>query len=513
MGDRIIGGKYRLGKLLGRGGMGEVYEAHHAGTGRRVAVKLLKVGGADAEQSRELVTRFQREARATGALDSPHIVEVLDAGEDAETGEPFMVMEFLGGEDVTQLLRRMGPLPVQVALKICAQACLGLAKAHEAGIVHRDIKPGNIFLSNLDRGERVAKVLDFGIARTKNAGEDTELTRTGSMVGSPHYMSPEQARGLKNIDARADIWSMGVVLFRLLSDRTPHEQGDGGLGELLITICCAPPPSVQSVAPWVPPEVATVVDKALQLDREQRFENAKAMYDAIEPLLTDGLDLNESMLKPLADEQRTFTAARAPAANPDVSTDRQQVPITTMGSSSGSTDFGAEVAPAIPKPNRTPTVLISLVVAAAAAAGLIVVLKKQPPPAPVAPPVVASAPAVPGPTVFVPAQVVPVKVFLRVTPPTATVQVKGAPANREADGTVALTSPMGSYVPVTVTLNGKETQKDILITGTGPFPNILDVSPTPAGGSRGPKPQVSATAGPGPKPPPQRTNMPPITEF
>jgi len=474
--------------------MGEVYEAHHTGTNRHVAVKLLKVGGADSEQSRELVTRFQREARATGALDSPHIVEVLDAGEDPETGEPFMVMEFLAGEDVTHLLRRIGPLPVQVALKICAQACLGLAKAHEAGVVHRDIKPGNIFLSQLDRGERVAKVLDFGIARTKNAGEDTELTRTGSMVGSPHYMSPEQARGLKNIDARADIWSMGVVLFRLLSDRTPHEQGDGGLGELLITICCAPPPSVQTVAPWVPPEVATVVDRALQLDREQRFENAKAMYEAIEPLLQDGTELNDSMLAPLADEQRTFTAPRAPAANPDLSTDRQQVPITSISS----TEFNAAVTPAAPKASRAPTIIASLVVAAAAAAGVVFVLRKQPAPA---------ATPTPAPTVTnmviveKPAQVIPVKVFLRVTAG-ATVEVQGKPTEREADGTIALTGPMGSYVPVKVTFNGKETSKDILITGTGPFPNEMNVAPPPpppAGGK--PKPSGPAPASPAPAKP------------
>lgn len=472
--------------------MGEVYEAHHTGTNRHVAVKLLKVGGADSEQSRELVTRFQREARATGALDSPHIVEVLDAGEDPETGEPFMVMEFLAGEDVTHLLRRMGPLPVQVALKICAQACLGLAKAHEAGVVHRDIKPGNIFLSHLDRGERVAKVLDFGIARTKNAGEDTELTRTGSMVGSPHYMSPEQARGLKNIDARADVWSMGVVLFRLLSDRTPHEQGDGGLGELLITICCAPPPSVQTVAPWVPPEVATVVDKALQLDREQRFENAKAMYDAIEPLLQDGVELDESMLQPLADEQRTFTAPRAPATNADVSTDRQQVPLTSLSSSS--TEFNAAVTPAAATSSRAPTILISLLVAAAAAGGFVMVLRKQP-----APPQVIATPAVTN-TVFVekavaPA-VVPVKVFLRVTTGAA-VEVHGKPSEREADGTIAITGPMGSYVPVKVTFNGKETTKDILITGTGPFPNELNVAPPPPAAAPRPRASGAAPAAPG----------------
>jgi len=208
-----LDGKYRIIRQLGAGAMGAVYEAEHTGTGRKVAVKVIT---GQLAQDPGLVSRFQREARAAGAIDTKHITQVLDTGIDRDSELPFMVMEFLSGQDLQQFLKKSGPIAPDLALRIVAQSCLGLQKAHEAGVVHRDIKPANLFLARSD-GEVIVKVLDFGIAKVQmDQAQETEsacLTRTGNMLGSPLYMSPEQARGSKNIDHRADLWSLGAALY------------------------------------------------------------------------------------------------------------------------------------------------------------------------------------------------------------------------------------------------------------------------------------------------------------
>jgi serine/threonine-protein kinase len=187
-----IDGKYQIVRRLGQGGMGEVYEARHLGTGRRVAIKV--VFGEALAQDREIVARFQREARAAGAIESQHVVQVLDTGFDPESGHPYLVMEYLTGRDLQATLQELGHLPPDLALRIVAQVCLGLARAHEAGVVHRDIKPANVFLARLDGGEVVVKVLDFGIAKLRmekfSTVDGTSLTQSGSLLGSPYYMSP-----------------------------------------------------------------------------------------------------------------------------------------------------------------------------------------------------------------------------------------------------------------------------------------------------------------------------------
>ena len=160
-----IDGKYDLLRRLGEGGMGAVYEARNRGTGRRVAVKV--IAGEALAKNQEVVARFQREALASGAIESQYIAHVLDTGVDPASGSPYMVMELLSGEDLEHAIKRLGPLPPELALRVVAQACLGLQKAHEVGVVHRDIKPANIFLATRDGGEIVAKILDFGIAKVK----------------------------------------------------------------------------------------------------------------------------------------------------------------------------------------------------------------------------------------------------------------------------------------------------------------------------------------------------------
>ena len=204
---KLLDKKYRIVRELGRGGMGAVFEAKHTATGRRVAVKVIT--SELMKRDARAVARFQREARASGAADNRHIVQVLDAGLEEVSGAPYLVLEYLVGQDLHSVLKAVGALPADVALRIVGQACLGLQKSHEAGVVHRDIKPANLFLSRGDDGEITVKLLDFGIAKIKpdEAKEDetTGLTRTGSLLGSPLYMSPEQARGLKDIDHRTDL--------------------------------------------------------------------------------------------------------------------------------------------------------------------------------------------------------------------------------------------------------------------------------------------------------------------
>jgi len=192
--ERVIGQKYRLVRELGAGGMGAVYEGLHTGVGKRVAVKLLHPHLLELDPN--TLTRLEREARLAGSLESPHIAQVFDVGIDEASGSPFLVLEYLEGLDLEQTIDATGPLPYSIALRVAAQACVGLKKAHAAGVVHRDIKPANLFMTQRE-DDVVVKLLDFGIAKPydeANKIDSPSLTRTGSLIGSPLYMSPEQAR-------------------------------------------------------------------------------------------------------------------------------------------------------------------------------------------------------------------------------------------------------------------------------------------------------------------------------
>ncbi len=308
--------------------MGVVHEAVDETTGARVAVKLVHaemIRDASAKDDVSKLTRFLREAKAAAAIQGEHVARTLDWGTDETTGQPFIVMELLEGEDLSVALKRVHVLPPDVALRIAAQACEGLLQAHLARVTHRDIKPANLFLARSATGEITVKILDFGIAKIRpendSDGETTALTRTGSMLGSPKYMSPEQARGSRTLDGRTDLWSLGVVLYRALTGHLPHEDTTA-IGEFIIVLCSELPPLVQSVAPWVPDEIARIVEDALQIDRDQRYESAEAMLAAMRALLPNGERLSVSEIAPVAESARVGTPSLAPGALTGSSTSR-----------------------------------------------------------------------------------------------------------------------------------------------------------------------------------------------
>jgi eukaryotic-like serine/threonine-protein kinase len=272
LGD-VLGGRYRLVELLGQGGMATIYRATDAQLGREVAVKVLHP-----EYGRDpgFVARFKQEAQSAASLSHPNIVGVFDFGTDADG--PYIVMELVDGEDVATLLARNGPLPPRQAARLAAEVAHALGAAHARGIVHRDVKPGNILVSADGR----VKVTDFGIAR---AWADARLTLPGVTLGSVHYFSPEQALGEQATEA-SDIYSLGIVLYELLTGRRPWE-GDNAASVAMARIS-APPPLVSDVRPNVPPVLEAIDRKALSPDPAARFPSAGAMADALEAFLDEG---------------------------------------------------------------------------------------------------------------------------------------------------------------------------------------------------------------------------------
>jgi len=314
----VLDGRYHLVRLLGEGGMGTVYEAVHVGTGRRVAVKV--IARSELRSDDEVVTRFQREAKAAGHIETRHIVEVIDAGRDGELGLPFIAMEFLVGYDLGKLLASAGPLPPDLALCIVGQACIGLQKAHAENIVHRDIKPANLFLAHQPDGI-VVKLLDFGIAKVPREllpTLDAELTLTGRLMGSPRFMSPEQAQGLKTLDHRTDIWSLGAVLYEALAGVAPFANCET-FGQLVVAICSHPPPPLQQMAPWVPLGFARIAERALRIDPADRYPTAAAMLKDIHLLLPGGVDIHQGDVAAVAGE----LTAEGPSLSPRIKVEEQ----------------------------------------------------------------------------------------------------------------------------------------------------------------------------------------------
>jgi len=280
----LAGGRYRLVRRIACGGVASVYEAVVPALGKRVAVKLMDPRFLG---SREVVERFRLEARAASAIESEHIVDVHDVGEDERLGL-YMVMELLQGEDLRRRLAREGRLAPDVAAAIALQAAWALGKAHAAGVVHRDLKPENLFLVERTVPGVFVKLLDFGIAKLVRRVQADALTAHGSTLGTPQYMSPEQIQAAPDVDHRTDVWSLGAVLFEALAGR-PAYQEKATFAETMLQICQERAPRLAHVAPWVPPALAAVVDDALEPDRERRLSDAPAFAQRILEAVPDAL--------------------------------------------------------------------------------------------------------------------------------------------------------------------------------------------------------------------------------
>lgn len=333
MQPRVIDRKYEIVRELSRGGMGAIYEARHLLTRRKVALKLMLADRLVRGAASDALRRFEREARAAGSIESRHVVSVLDTGVESSTNEPYIVMELLDGEDLRTLLRRHGRLEPELVLAVASQVCQGLRRAHERGVVHRDIKAANIFLARRDGGEVEVKVLDFGIAKLRvdplASTDGNELTRSGSVLGSPLYMSPEQATGSREIDARSDIWSLGVVMYEALSGAPPH--GQQALGAVILAICSQPAEPLRRRAPWVSEQVARVVHQALALEPSQRYASAEQMREAIDACLPNGATIHESVLDALPkapDEQAASDGPHIVSSSPPAITQTTATAVT-----------------------------------------------------------------------------------------------------------------------------------------------------------------------------------------
>ena len=272
----IVAGKYRLDAIVGEGGMGSVWSATHTGLGQAVAIKFISK---EFVSSSEALRRFDAEAKAAAQLRSRHVVQVFDNG-TLEDGTPYIAMELLRGESLHGRVHRAGPVPVPEAVEILAQCCKALGRAHAAGIVHRDIKPDNIFLAqSTDDEALLVKILDFGIAKFATGPNDHSSTRTGAVLGTPLYMSPEQARGLKSIDHRTDIYSLGLVAYTIFTGNLAFSSES--FGDLLLQICTAPLPSLCLNAPWLPGSMELWFQRACAREPEHRFASAQEFADGL----------------------------------------------------------------------------------------------------------------------------------------------------------------------------------------------------------------------------------------
>ena len=291
---RVLAQRWRLLSQLGKGGMGSVWRAEHLELGTPAAIKLIEASIADSE---EALARFKREAQSAATLRSPHVVQILDYGVDQ--GMPYIAMELLEGDSLAARLSRLGRLPPEMTATLLTHVARAVSKAHEIGVVHRDLKPDNIFIVRND-DEELAKVLDFGIAKKTRDGlgsTSTPDTRTGAMLGTPFYMSPEQAIGRKAVDHRTDIWAMAVIAFECLTGRRPFV--DETLGGLVMAICTDPIPLPSSVA-QVPAGFDEWFAHGTQRDPSLRFQSAR---EAVEQLrLVCGLEGRRSSLPSTADQ-------------------------------------------------------------------------------------------------------------------------------------------------------------------------------------------------------------------
>jgi serine/threonine-protein kinase len=320
---RIVGGRYKIMSKIGAGGMGIVYKAKQGAVDREIAVKVLIPSRLHGEDIEALTRRFHLEARAASRLSHPNTITIYDFGQDDNDGLLYIAMEFLQGQSLEQVLRKAGHLDPARTVRIMLQICSSLAEAHKKGIVHRDIKPDNIFLTTqLGSEQDFVKVLDFGVAKLRGPAEEKEktLTRAGMIFGTPKYMSPEQAR-CQALDARSDIYALGVMMYQMLVGQVPFTAEDHV--SILLMHCSEPPPPFKSIAPnlSIPAALEEVVFRALEKVRERRFQSAEEFQRALEEIAARHGYVSATGLLPVV------TASQTPAfGQPQVTSSPTPVP-------------------------------------------------------------------------------------------------------------------------------------------------------------------------------------------
>ena len=284
---RVLNGRYRLVRPLGQGSQASVWVAEHLALQTHVAVKLIDPDLAKKDDARE---RFKREATAAAQLRSAHVVQILDHGIDGN--QPFIVMELLDGEDLFERLEKRGRISLRETSKIFTQVARALSRAHAAGIVHRDMKPENVFLVHNDDDE-VVKVLDFGVAKVSDPAKRTmQRTGVGTLIGTPHYMSPEQVKGIGEVDSKSDLWSLGVIVYQCVTGELPFDSE--GVGDLLIRISIGDIPVPSKLVPSLPPAFDRWFQKMCDRDPEKRFKTAREAAEALAQIAGITPDIGES---------------------------------------------------------------------------------------------------------------------------------------------------------------------------------------------------------------------------
>jgi serine/threonine-protein kinase len=398
----LLDGKYLIERILGKGGMGAVYLAENVQIGRKVAIKVLH---ADLAVDDQLVARFRMEARAAAAIGHPGIVDVLDMGRS--DGAEFIVMERLEGETLAQRIRARGALPAEEAIPIVIEALDALAAAHDKGIIHRDLKPDNLFL--VERPARVVKILDFGISKFQDAG-DMLLTTTGAVMGTPLYMSPEQARGAKDVTHLADLYAMGAILYEALSGRPPFTGST--YNEVIANVLMEPHPSLATTLPRMSADLSGVVDALLAKSPADRPQQARVAKFQLEQVLRHDAP-KADVPRPLAAASISPHAATTPQpdAPPAAAQHRRRRMMLWLGGGAALLLVGGVVASRISQSTTVTPVaaapLPDLAPAATAVAALPPAIAPAPSPALAPPPPAAVSPE--RPTAHVPARPKPVR--------------------------------------------------------------------------------------------------------
>ncbi len=505
-----LGGRWQMLSVIGRGGMGAVFEVVGP-DGTHAAAKVIDrhhIG-----EDEEHYKRFFREAQSASLIDSPHVVRTIEAGVDEDIKAPFIIMELMRGVDLKRVLRERGALTVEPTLRLFAQAAKGIAAAHHQQIIHRDIKPANLFLHQEADGTITVKVCDFGIAKRASDGDGDstgshDLTRTGSMLGSPLYMSPEQASNARKVDRRTDIWSLCISLYEALSGTKPWA-GRSALGEIIVAICTQPVPPLTRAAPWIDRQLAAIVHHGLSPELGRRYANVDELIEALKPFMGDSDQFKLEDLAPVPPELRSMKPSSIPPA--DAGTE-----IATVMGGSGNTNTDERTLPAQsqvqPPSRKLPIALGILVVAVIAVAGA-AILRTQSRRVKVMNLTVSAAPiaqsttlsATPAPTSH--AQV-------KIEPPDARVTVDGHAV--EVDhGHITLSGPPGTAYDVVATLkNGQKKAENVVLAREGgaiPSSVVVETKPVQPAGAHyrhTHKPAAAAPPKNHPQPPPKPTAKP-----